>query len=88
MAQNEPNPVISSLSGEVTKENATVEGNIVRLERKATWSLKVGNDGGTSIVWDDLCPSDNDAYDELLRTLAEEGMQAFLDRGNVIPFRR
>ena len=88
MEQREPNLVISGLSGPVARDNVTVEVNIVRLEHETTWLLEVVNDAGTSIVWDDLFPSDNDAYDEFLRTVAEDGMQTFLDKGNVIPFRR
>ena len=88
MEQVEPNLVLSGLSGPVARDNVTVEVNIVRLEHETTWSLEVVNDAGTSSVWDDLFPSDNDAYDEFLRTAAEEGMQTFLDKGNVIPFRR
>ena len=87
MTEREPNLVISSLSGPVTRDDVTVEVDIYRLEHDPLWSLEVVNGAGTSIVWDDLFPSDNDAYDEFLRTLTEEGMQAFLDKGNVIPFR-
>ena len=42
----------------------------------------------TSTVWDELFETDEDAYAEFERTVAEEGMQALLDKGNVIPFRR
>ena len=42
----------------------------------------------TSTVWDELFPTDEAAYAEFERTVAEEGMLAFLDKGNVIPFRR
>ncbi|HEY8005566.1 MAG TPA: hypothetical protein VIE66_01895 [Methylocella sp.] len=87
MAEQIPNLVISSLSGPVTRDDVTVEVDIYRLEHDPTWSLEVVNGAGTSIVWDDRFPSDSDAYQEFLRTVAEEGMQAFLDKGNVIPFR-
>jgi hypothetical protein len=88
MAERQPNLVISSLSGPVTRDDVTVEVDIYRLEHETTWSLEVVNGAGTSIVWDDQFPSDSDAYQEFLRTVAEEGMQAFLDKGNVIPFPR
>jgi hypothetical protein len=48
----------------------------------------VVNSAATSIIWDELFASDEDAYAEFERTVADEGMQAFLDKGNVIPFRR
>ena len=38
--------------------------------------------------WDELFATDEDAYAEFERTVAEEGMRAFLHKGNVIPMRR
>ncbi len=87
MNEREPNLVTSGLSGRVTKDGVTVDVHIVRLEHETDWSLEVVNDAGTSIVWDDLFPSDDAALTEFRRTVAEEGMRAFLD-GNVVPFPR
>ena len=50
--------------------------------------MEVVNSSGTSIVWDDLFPSDEEAYAEFERTVAEEGIRTFLEGGKVIPFRR
>ena len=88
MKERIPNLVRSGLSGIVSKDNVTVEVIIVRLENEPKWSLEVVNDAGTSIVWDDLFDSDEDAYAEFQRTVEEEGMRAFLDNQNVIPFKR
>jgi hypothetical protein len=87
MKQREPNLVRSDLSGPVKKDGVTVEVSIVRLEDELQWSLEVVNSSGTSIVWHDLFLSDESAYAEFQRTVAEEGIQTFLDIGNVIPFR-
>ena len=87
----DPNIVISGLSGDYTKDDVTVEVHIVRLEQEATWTLEVVNFAGTSIVSDDPFQSDEQAYAEFLRTVAEEGMKAFANEEkltNVIPFRR
>jgi hypothetical protein len=86
--QREPNLVRSSLSRTVTKDGVTVEVSIVRLENETEWSLEVVNTSGTSIVWDDLFSSDEDAFAEFERTVAEEGIRTFLDEGKVIPFTR
>jgi hypothetical protein len=88
MKEREPNIVHSGLSGIVSKDGVTVEVSILRLENDPRWSLEVVNSVGTSIVWDDLFASDDDAFAEFQRTVAEEGMRAFLDNGNgnVIPF--
>ncbi len=88
MDQREPNLVRSGLSQTVTEDGVTVEVSIVRLEHETNWSLEVVNSSGTSIVWDDLFPSDEDAFAEFQRAVAEEGIRTFLDGGKVIPFRR
>ena len=88
MKERIPNLVRSGLSGIVSKDNVTVEVIIVRLESESNWSLEVLNNAGTSIVWDDLFDSDDDAYAEFQQTVEEEGMRAFLDNQNVIPFKR
>ena len=88
MSERDPNIVKSGLSRTVKKEGVTVEVSIIRLEHETKWSLEVVNSAGASIVWDDLFSSDDEAFAEFERTVAEEGMQTFLDKGNVIPFRR
>ena len=88
MADREPNIVTSSLSRRVSQDGVAVDVRICRLETDATWTLEVVNPAGTSTVWDDLFPSDDAANDEFLRTVADEGMAAFLDSAKVVPFRR
>ena len=88
MKERIPNLVHSGLSGIVSKDDITVEVFIYRLENEPKWSLEVVNDAGTSIVWDDLYDSDDDAYAEFQQTVEEEGMRAFLDNQNVIPFKQ
>jgi hypothetical protein len=88
MTERDPNIVHSSLSRRVTRDGITVEVVIVRLEDESKWSLEVVNAKNTSIVWDELFSTDEDAYAEFERTVAEEGMRTFLDSGKVIPFPR
>ena len=88
MVERDPNIVYSGLSRKVARDGVTVEVSIIRLEHETEWSLEVVNSAGTSIVWDELFASDEEAYVEFERTVAEEGMQTFLDSGKVIPFRR
>ena len=83
-----PNIVHSGLSGIVSRDDVTVEVLIYRIESEPQWSLEVVNNAGTSIVWDDLFARDEDAFADFERTVAEEGMRAFLDNENVIQFRR
>ncbi len=88
MIEQDPKIVQSGLSRTVKKDGVTVEVSIIRLEHESEWSLEVVNSAATSIVWDELFATDEEAYAEFERTVADEGMQAFLDKENVIPFRR
>jgi hypothetical protein len=88
MASRDPNIVRSGLSGPNTEQGITVEVRIYRLEDQPGWSLEVVNSTATSTVWDDLFGTDELAFTEFRRTVVEEGMRVFIDRGNVIPIRR
>ena len=85
MIERDPNIVKSGLSRTVKKDGVTVEVSIIRLEHETEWSLEVINSGGTSVVWDDQFVSDDEAFAEFERTVAEEGMRTL---ENVVPFRR
>ena len=88
MSVRDPNIVTSSLSRTVTVDGVTVEVNIYRLEHDPQWTLEVVNEIGTSTVWDAVFDTDEEANSAFQLTVDEEGMEAFLDRGNVIPFPR
>jgi hypothetical protein len=88
MSERDPNIVNSGLSRKVARDGVTVDVSIIRLEHENEWSLEVVNSANTSIVWDELFPTDEAAYAEFERTVAEEGMHAFLDSAKMIPFRR
>jgi hypothetical protein len=64
----------------VRKDGVTVEVSIIQLEHETEWSLEVVNSANTSIVWDDLFASDDEAFAEFERTVAEEGIRAFLEK--------
>jgi uncharacterized protein len=86
--ERDPYLVFSSRNGRITRDGMTVELCIVRLEHAAEWTLEVVNQKGTSIVWDDPFESDEAAFEEFERTIAEEGLEAFLDDARIIPFPR
>ena len=88
MPHRDPNIVTSGLSRTVTVDGVTVVVNIYRLEHDPQWALEVVNEIGTSTVWDAPFDTDEEANDAFQLTVDEEGMEAFLDRTNVIPFRR
>lgn len=88
MSDREPNILYSSLGRMLTIDGVTVDVKIYRLEHDPQWALEVVNDEGTSIVWDQLFDTDDEAYAAFQLTVEEEGMRAFLDDDNVIPFPR
>ncbi len=67
----------SPLSGEVTRDGITLRVQIYRIRgSNEGWSLEVVDREGGSTVWQDLFPSDQDAYREFTRTLDAEGPRA------------
>ena len=89
MPDREPNVVTSSLSRTIAVDGVTVEANIYRLEHNPQWALEAINAEGTSTVWDALFDTDEEAFAAFQLTVEEEeGIESFLDRGNVIPFPR
>ena len=70
--------VRSKLSGFITQDGATIEVCIYRGDVERTWQLEVVNQEGTSLVWDDRFLTEQDAMDEVKRTIETEGMASFL----------
>ncbi|WP_242122378.1 hypothetical protein [Sphingomonas lacusdianchii] len=88
MQERDPNIVNSGLSRTVTVQGARIEVMIYRLEHDPQWALEVVNENGTSTVWDNLFDTDQEANEAFELTLRDEGIDAFLDRSNVIEFPR
>ena len=84
----DPNIVFSGLSTINSECGLDLSIEIYRLENDPSWSLEVVDQDGTSTVWDDLFDTDQEALDEALKLIREEGAAAFRDTGNVIPFPR
>lgn len=79
MTDRDPNIIYSDLCHSLTAEGITVTVHIYRLEHDPKWALEVVNECGTSTVWDDLFDTDQQALDALELTVAEEGIETFLD---------
>lgn len=82
----DPNLVASGLSQRITVEGHELQIEIYRLEGEPKWSLEVIDEGATSSVWDDLFDTDQEALDEALKVIDEEGLSAFRDGGNIVRF--
>ncbi len=83
---SDPNLIDSGLSQRTTVEGHEFRIEIYRIETEPKWSLEVVDEEGTSTVWDDFFDTDQAALDEVLRAIAEEGLAAFQENPNVIPF--
>lgn len=85
--ERDPEIITSNLSKRVSKDGVTVDVHIFRLENEPGWALEVINDNNTSTTWDDLFPSDQAAFEEFTRVVMTEGIEAFVDGSNVVPFK-
>jgi hypothetical protein len=68
----------SPLSQKITRDGTTIDVLIYRGEREAAWILEVVDHAGGSTVWDETFQTDQDALNEVLRTIDEEGISCFL----------
>jgi len=80
----DPYLVDSGLSQPITVEGHELQIEIYSLEGEPKWSLEVIDEDATSSVWDDLFDSDQEALDEALRVIGEEGLSAFRDGENIV----
>lgn len=69
--------IYSSHCQTVEQDGVTVVVSIYRGLEEG-WLLEVVNENDTSIVWNDHFQSDDEAWSEFQRTIAEEGVEAFV----------
>lgn len=72
----DPQLINSDRSGEFEKDGHRVQIHITRMENEKEWVLEVVDEHGTSTVWDDKFRTDSMAWEEFLRTIEKEGMEA------------
>ena len=70
--------VYSPLQQTYTSGGHELKIHIYSAADEADWMLEVVDAGGSSTVWDDRFATDQEALDEALRTIAEEGVEVFL----------
>jgi hypothetical protein len=73
------NKIINSpLSQKITRDGTTIDVLIYRGEHEATWILEVVDHAGGSTVWDETFQTEQDALNELIQTIDDEGIACFL----------
>jgi uncharacterized protein len=63
----------------VSRDGKTVEVQIYSSGQN-DWILEVVDEYGNSTVWDDPFDTDDEAYSEFRRTLAEEGIESMIGK--------
>jgi len=76
--------IMSPLCQSVESDGKTVQIDIYK-DDKSGWILEVVDQFNNSSVWDDSFESDNDALEEALKTIKEEGINSLIgpDSGQV-----
>lgn len=69
----------SALARSVTEGDIWVNICIYRAETEDTWLLEVEAHKGGSTVWDERFDSDQNALDEAMRTIQEDGIGSFAE---------
>lgn len=73
----EPELIYSPLQQTCTIEDKTIDIQIYRLPETG-WTAEVVDEFGNSTVWQDEFTTDQDAFDEVMRTIFEEGIDSLI----------
>jgi hypothetical protein len=79
----DPNAVFSPLCCTLSLDGITVELRIFHPEDDPKWALEVVNESGNATLWDSLFDTDQDALTAFEETVIDEGIETFLDDGDV-----
>ena len=84
VTDDDPDLEFSSLGGHVTRDDRTVQVHIYRVVgSELGWALEVVDVDDVSTTWDELFPTEREAYEEFTRALDEDGIAAFLGDGKL-----
>lgn len=72
--------IVSHLSRTVVQDNVELEVMIYIAPEEARWTLEVVDPADNATVWDETFVSDDDALNEFMAALEEDGVEAFLSR--------
>lgn len=82
----EPKMEHSELSGEFTEDGVTVLVDIFReAGTQGDWTLEVITEDEDLTTWEEPFPTDREAFDEFLATVAEDGIRSFFGEDEPAP---
>ncbi len=76
--------IYSSLQQTYTIGDKSIDIQIYRLPETG-WTIEVVDEHGNSTVWNDEFATDQDAFDEVMRTIAEDGIDALIGKPSAQP---
>jgi hypothetical protein len=74
---DDPEIIMSRHSGRFSRDGISVDVCICRLEH-TKWSLEIVDCENNSVVWDGEFETDDEAFEEFMRTVETEGLDSIL----------
>lgn len=79
MAQDDPELEFSPLGGFVTENGVSVQVHIYRIVgSRDGWALEVVDHEGGSTTWEELFPTEEEAYRQFVETKQTDGIGSFV----------
>jgi len=70
---------MSPLCREIIEDDTKIQVDIYRGEDKSGWILEVIDEENASTVWDDPFATDQEALDEVMKVIEQDGIRSFLE---------
>jgi uncharacterized protein len=78
---SDPEIIMSPLCREITGDGTKVQVDIYRGEDESGWILEVIDKENASTVWDEPFATDQEALEEVMEVIEQDGIRSFLDAG-------
>jgi len=79
MADKPGKVVVSSLSRQFTADGFTVDVQIYKVEGNEGWTLEVGIDSETSVMWTIAFPTEQSAWEEFEQAVNTVGLRPLIE---------
>jgi hypothetical protein len=76
---SDPEIVMSPLCREIIEDGTRIQVDIYRGGDESGWILEVIDEENASTVWDDPFATDQEALDEVMKVIEQDGIRSFLE---------
>ena len=76
---SDPEIVMSQLCREIIQDGTKIQVDIYRGEDDSGWILEVIDEDNTSTVWDAPFNTDQEALNEVMKVIEQDGIRSFLE---------